>query len=214
MPRYAVQVVKYLSQEYKMSYRVATITIEGISPYSSSRIHGTPFLSPEEKKDHAGYDKRTWMEKAHFDSEGKVFVPKKALLESVIEASKRRGTKVAGRGNKTFGSLMEGGIIVLDDLYTGAMKSDLRSATFNCHAKGDRKDHARVPRIFPMLDKWGGKIKVVLTDPNITRDEFEASVRDAGVMVGVGRYRPANRGDNGRFVVKTVEWTETDVLTV
>lgn len=195
-----------------MSYRVVKIEIEGISPYSASRMHGEPFLNDSETK--AEYNERTWAEHAHVNTKGDVFIPRKAWLESFIDAAKRRGTKVPGRGMKTFGGLMEGGMIVMNDLLTGSKKKDLKPATFPCHSNGNRRDTKRVPRKFPMLDEWAGTLTVVLTDPQITKEEFENCVRDAGIMVGVGRYRPANRGDNGRFQVKKFQWSTTDTLIV
>ena len=48
----------------------------------------------------------------------------------------------------------------------------------------------------------------MVLDPIITRAIFEAHMHVAGMFIGVGRWRPRNRGQNGRFDCDKYEWSE------
>ncbi len=52
--------------------RTATITIEGVSPYSQSKHHNEPKLGQETGDAH---ERRTWRHRMHITKDGNVFIP-------------------------------------------------------------------------------------------------------------------------------------------
>ena len=53
-----------------------------------------------------------------------------------------------------------------------------------------------------------GVVTFIILDDIITEDVFTQVLRSAGMLVGIGRFRPENRGFYGRFAVERVEWIE------
>ena len=45
-------------------------------------------------------------------------------------------------------------------------------------------------------------------DDIITESVFAQVLRSAGLLVGLGRFRPENRGFYGRFQVDSIKWIE------
>jgi hypothetical protein len=63
-----------------------------------------------------------------------------------------------------------------------------------------------VTRRYPVFDSWTGIAHFTITDDQITPEMFEAHVRAAGMLVGIGRFRPETGGTYGRFRVTKFEW--------
>lgn len=185
--------------------KIATVTLKSKTQYSPSRLHNTAKTTPKETD--AAYEARTWPEKAHFDSKGNVFIPKEAFKNAIQDSAQRRGTRIPGRGKATFTKHFAGGIEVLEDLPVGMKKKNLPSVTIPAHVNGERTCGHRVPRTFPVINSWSGDIRVAILDETINEEEFESTIREAGIFVGVGRGRPQNRGSNGRFSVERIVWS-------
>jgi hypothetical protein len=47
-------------------------------------------------------------------------------------------------------------------------------------------------------------VDIALLDPTLTVEDIEAAVRWTGMVAGIGRFRPANGGFNGRFKIAGV----------
>jgi hypothetical protein len=65
-----------------------------------------------------------------------------------------------------------------------------------------------VLRTFPVVPQWSGTLEVTVLDDTIDKETFEKTIREAGLFIGVGRFRPRNGGFYGRFIVESVTWTE------
>ena len=48
----------------------------------------------------------------------------------------------------------------------------------------------------------------LVLDEKVTKDIFARVLELAGSLVGIGRFRPQNRGYYGRFQVNSMEWVE------
>lgn len=66
----------------------------------------------------------------------------------------------------------------------------------------------RVWKCYPMISQWTGEIDFYIADDTITEEVFTNVLRQAGQLIGVGRFRVRNRGNYGRFNVDEVIWTE------
>lgn len=61
-------------------------------------------------------------------------------------------------------------------------------------------------RTFPRIDDWGGLLTFHIFQEDLSKDVFEEYLEEAGMMIGVGRFRPENGGVNGRFQIQKTEW--------
>ena len=63
-------------------------------------------------------------------------------------------------------------------------------------------------RRFPQIPHWETRFDVHILDPIITEQIFREMLGIGGMFKGIGRYRPANRGTNGRFEIADLVWRE------
>lgn len=185
--------------------KLATCKLKSVTPYSPSRFHNTP---KPDKISHDEHEKNTWREKCHADREGNVFIPPMAFKKSIEEAAAFRGEKIKGKGNATWSKHFKAGILVSDPLFVGAKKDTIEGETFLCDAQGRANGTSRVLRTFPVVREWKGALEVTVLDDTIDKETFEKTIREAGMFIGVGRFRPRNGGFYGRFNVESVTWTE------
>ena len=61
-------------------------------------------------------------------------------------------------------------------------------------------------RRFPLIPSWETTFEIHVLDPIITEAILREMIGLAGLFKGLGRYRPANRGTNGRFELVELVW--------
>lgn len=199
--------------------KTAVFKLTSASPYSQSRLHGTP---KTEKESHADYETRTWVEKAHFEPSGEMFIPPMAFKQALDKIATRLG-KIPGKGAATYTKHFKGGVLITDPLGVGVMRSDfdedleeldgdphrqdtLRSWGGFVNADGKRGSGTRVFRRFPEVKSWSGNLSVMILDEVVTKSLIEESMSEAGKFIGIGRYRAENGGLYGRFHAELVEF--------
>jgi hypothetical protein len=69
----------------------------------------------------------------------------------------------------------------------------------------------RVWRRFPIVNEWSVEARFYLFDGRIGEDVFRRHLADAGTFIGLGRWRPASRGTNGRFVIEEMTVAQADI---
>lgn len=184
-------------------------TIRGIAPYSPSRA-----IEEDKRKneDYDEFEKRTWRGKAHADENGQVLIPFMCFKKALDAAARFTPRKIKGRGAQTYGAQMVSGIIITQPLVLNTKIDDLVSETFWCSITGDKRGvGGRVPRTFPMIYKWGGAIEMYVVNPTVSHTILETYLEEAGMFIGVGRFRAEVGGMNGRFVVDKVEWSDASL---
>lgn len=189
--------------------RIIEITIRGITPLSQSRYIATELAPGESHNDH---DTRRWREKMHTSPDGFVAIPAMAMMQAVQTAAGADDEKVAGRGNRKWGTLFKGGIAIYDDVVTDVRADDVKPQTFLVDAQGRKGDQSssRVPRTFPMIPAgWRATFQLEIIDDSIPVERVENAILTAGARVGVGRFRPGKGGINGRFVLESARQIET-----
>jgi hypothetical protein len=189
-----------------MALRTAIVELVGLSPYSQSKAHDEPRLN--DKEGHDDYDKRTWRSRAHVDPETKeVVIPAMGLKMAVAEAAKRLSIKIPGKRNATYTKNILSGLIPMGDIGLGLTIDQVHEETVYCNADGVRGSGKRVFRRFPMVPKgWKAKAELMVLDDEIPNEIIERCLREAGNLIGIGRFRPEKGGFLGRFEVKSVKW--------
>lgn len=194
--------------------RQCKIWFEGLagSPYSQSG-----FLDETQKLDRekAGdFDERVWREHCTTDKDG-VCIPAMALKQCLDTSAFKLGIKVDGRRGATYKSFFTSGFFCDHDvpLYRGThrlIKDDAEMIAIWANSKGIRgaTGGSRVKRRYPYFAVWNAMAEFTIVDDILTPQVFEDHFRAAGMIVGIGRFRPEMGGTNGRFRLLKAEWVE------
>ncbi len=191
-----------------MRASVATLSIEGIAPYSQSRDHDEPELEGESKD---AFDIRTWRSKlnvARRHGKDTVVVPAHGLHQAIAAAAKYSKRQIPGQGKATWTAKFMAGISVTEDPALCIDPATVKKVTVSCNADGVRGSGKRVKRRFPDMPEWEFTTEVWILDPIITQEIFREMVEIAGMFIGLGRFRPEKGGTNGRFRIKSLNWTD------
>jgi hypothetical protein len=176
-----------------------------MAPYSASRKHNEP---KGDKESHADYEVRTWREKCHYTDNGHVVIPPESFSFAIKAMASRLRIRIPGKGQSEYGKLFTAGILIVDGLVLPETRDTVLSWSGSMNADGKRGSGKRVDRTFPMIPKWGGTLEIFVLDDEVPKDVFERVMNDCGKLNGVGRYRPAQGGTNGRFKVTKFKWSE------
>jgi hypothetical protein len=197
------------NETYKENIMITCVAhLKSASPYSQSRFHNTPQKAKEGNGQK--YEERTWREKCHYNEEGNIFIPPTQFSFALTETAGKLGVTVPGKkGNPTYKKYFLGGILVIDPIVLPEKKDTVTGEWFYCHVSGARNTNKRVLRCFPMIYSWEGDLTVYITDLTITPDVLLQHLTECGQSGGVGRYRPACGGTNGRFSVEKFEYSQT-----
>lgn len=184
--------------------RTATATLQSLSPYSQSRYHDEPKLNKEGAD---AYEIRTWRSRQHV-ANGTVFIPPMAFKNCLDEAAAYLGAelKIPGQGNARYTKHIESSVLVLDGLDLGLNPEEVPGEWLFMNSDGKRGGGKRVKRCYPRIDKWSGDVVFYVGDDTITTEVFERVLTTAGQFVGIGRFRPRNRGFYGRFEITKIVW--------
>lgn len=184
---------------------IATVTLKGISPYSQSRQHEEPKLEKEGPND---YETRTWRSKMHVTDGGYVFIPPMAFKNCLDEAAKFLSVGIPGKGKATYTKHFEAGVLVVDGLTLPIKAADVSGEWLQMNSDGVKGSGKRVKRCFPKVIDWGGNVEFHVFDATITEPVFRHHIEEAGKFIGIGRFRPRNRGFYGRFIIEKIKWSK------
>lgn len=186
----------------------ATVTIRGTAALTQSRFHETPKLKGELAED---YDKRTFKQRLHV-LDGNVIIPTMAIHQALVAGAKYSKRQIPGQGKATWTQKFQSGIQVQGPLF---LKRDGKPITVEdvghvdvfANADGIRGSGKRVMRRLPQMPAgWETTFDVLVLDPIILEDVMKEFINIAGMFIGIGQFRPANGGDNGRFQIVDFNW--------
>lgn len=188
--------------------KIATAHLIGVSPYSQSRHYSdeVPTLTDKELK--GDYEKRTWRHRMHVNARGNVEIPGASIANCVKQAAKRLKIQVPGKGRVEFTKYFEAGIMVPDNIELPLKAADVPCDTLFVPSDGVRGGGKRVTKYFPRIDEWQALVKFYVFDDLITETVFAQVLNAAGLLVGIGRFRPENCGFYGRFRVAELDWND------
>lgn len=193
-----------------MKTAIASIHNVENSPYSQAG-----FLASERKQNETPgeFEKRAWRERMHTTDNGQIFIPPMAFKWSLDGAAALLGKRVPGRGQKQYRSIFQSGVLVTEGLVLPIKAEDVPGEWLWMNADGRRGSGTRVQRCYGRIDKWSGKVAFHILNDAITEEVFEEHLIAAGKFVGIGRFRPANGGYYGRFLVDEVQWVDEALQT-
>lgn len=182
-------------------------TVEGVSPYSQSRSYEVDKLQGEGPDD---YERRTWRNRMHVAPDGQVFIPPMAYKNVVAETSKFLSISIPGKGKTTYTKHFEAGILAVEMAKLGIMADAVQYERLFVPADGRPGGGKRVHRCFPLIPAgWRADFHYIVLDETVLQTSvegdftvFEHVLRRAGQFIGIGRFRPRNRGFYGRFSVE------------
>ena len=183
--------------------KIARVRLKSASPLSQSKYHKTEMREKELAPD---YEKRTWRERLHYDSNGEVFIPPMALRNCIYESARYLSLPIPGKARQTYTKHFESGILVSNPIPLGIQKDDVAHEWLFVPSDGKRGGGRRVEKCFPLIESWEGETDVYVFDDIITEGVFLQVLTGAGQFIGLGRFRPRNLGYYGRFSVENVEW--------
>ena len=172
--------------------------LKSTSPISFSRYHGTPKRDRESDQD---YEERTWRERLHTDAKGNVLIPLFAFKNALDAAAKYEGKKIPGKRNATYTRHVFSGVMVESAVVLPVKKSTVRGEWRFVPADGTPGGAKRVMKCFPVINDWQAKVSFAVIDEIITKDILQDFLEVAGSYIGIGSFRPENRGIWGRFKV-------------
>lgn len=177
------------------------------SPYSQSKHINVPKKEKESAED---YEMRTWRERIHRTDDGFVKIPGTQFSQCIKEAAKFLSIGIPGKGKSTYTKHFDAGIMVLEDLVLPVKVKDVESEDHFVPSDGRSGGTTRVNKRFLFLPKWEGKVEFLIVDDTITKDVFEYHLKNAGILIGVGRFRPRKKGTYGRFEILGIKWEDFD----
>jgi len=187
--------------------KVATCIIKGISPFQQSKSYSDSEKSGESK--HA-YEERTWKSRAHLSEDGQVVHPGNALKQALVCAASKKQESVAGKGKCKYKGFFESGIMIRKDLVFNKTTDDIKKVAVFGSSNGNQsgKGGTRVTKFFPTIYDWEAECEIVVLDETITEAVLKAHLEYAGIVAGLGTWRPQNGGDNGRFIISAWKYEE------
>ena len=190
--------------------RIATATLQSISPYSQSKFYDVPRVgtrasgtATETPKD---YEIRTWRERCHTDATGRIVIPPMAFKNCLSEIAKYLSVQIPGKGKSTYTKHFEAGVMVLEGITLPITKDEVPGEWLYVPSDGRRGGSKRVPKCFPVISEWKGGVTFHILDDVINEETFMQHLKDAGNFIGIGRFRPRNNGYYGRFAVQSIAW--------
>jgi len=184
---------------------IAIATLESISPIQFSRMYS---VEKHDKEQFADYEIRTWRERAHYDEKGMMFIPPMCFKKSLDTAAAFLSMPIKGRGKSTYTKHFRSGVLVMDPVPLPVHKDKVRGLWLNVPSDGRPGGTRRVPKCFPVVDSWEGKVTYHILDEIITKPVFERTVIEAGNFIGILAFRPERGGYFGRYKVAKFEWQE------
>lgn len=183
----------------------ALCKLKSKTPLTFGKYHQTDKLNKELPD---AYEMRTWKEKAHYTENETVKIPGTMFANSIRDSAKFMSIPVPGKGKSTFTKHFDAGITIPSNIDTGIKKESLSGVSVHVPSDGKPGGSRRVMKVFPIVREWEGEIVVYIGDDIITQDVFEDVLKNAGLLIGIGTWRPRNRGMNGQFEVVDIKWNE------
>lgn len=187
--------------------KIATAHLVSTSPYSQSR-HYADDVPKKAKELPADYETRTWRNRLHVTNDGFVQIPGTSFANALKTSAKRLKLQVPGKGRVEYTKYFEAGVMVPDNLTLPIKADDVACDKLFVPSDGRPGGGKRVTKFFPRIDSWEGDVTFYVFDDIIGEDIFGTVLRASGMLVGLGRFRPENRGFYGRFAVQKITWQE------
>ena len=187
-----------------MNITTIEFSLESITPLSWSR-----YLEDARKpgESHDDCDERTWRDKIWATKDGDVYIPGICIHKAIVAAAGKAALGAPGKGQRKIKGYLESGIMVPDDMLLGVKVDEMQSVRLHVPSDGKKGGGTRVPRRFPLIDAWTGEGTILVLDDYLVAHTplIKEAFEYAGVINGLGRWRPQREGQFGRFKVTRFE---------
>lgn len=184
--------------------RKAIVSLRSDSPYSQGK-----YINPSLKKDKensSDFEDRIWRERLHYDENNEVYIPSTQFSNCLKVAAKFLSIQIPGKGKATYTKHFDAGVMVTSPLKLGIHKDEVACEDVLVPSDGRRGGTTRVIKHFPIIFKWSGDVVYQIFDDTITESIFQYVLEQSGELIGIGRFRPINRGWYGCFIVENIKW--------
>jgi|SRR5438128_597331 len=173
-------------------------TLKSTSPLSFSRYYAQE-LPKKDKESAAAFEERTWRNRLHVTGDGFVLIPPFAFKNCLDSSARYLGKQIPGKGKATYTKHFVSGVLVMDPLILPLKKTEVKGEWRYVPADGMPGGSRRVMKCFPVIPKWEGNVEIQVLDDTVTFEVLAEHLIQAGQFIGVGSFRPQNRGIFGRF---------------
>lgn len=180
-------------------------TLKSRSPYSQSKHYTEDAVPKLEKERPDDYEKRTWRNRMHANKKGEVFIPPMAISRCLQDAAKFLSLQIPGKGKQTYTKHFDAGIMVVDPIPLGVQRDEVQGESLYVPTDGRPGGAKRCMKTFGVIESWEGEVTIHVLDETITGEVLRRVLDEAGNLIGIGRFRPRNRGYYGRFEVTRFE---------
>lgn len=188
--------------------KLAIASLESTTPYSQSGAIDITRWPKKPKETPDAYEERTWRGRIHASADGHVEIPSTQFVGSIREAARRLQIQVPGKGKTLYTKYFEAGVDCAGAVTLPVKADDVPCDRLYVPSDGRPGGGKRVWKNFCRIDRWAGEVTFYVLDDMITETVFLQVLRSAGILVGIGRFRPQNRGFYGRFTVRELRWVE------
>lgn len=173
-------------------------TLKSTSPICFGRYYAQD-VPKKDKESAADYEERTWRNRLHLAEDGRIFIPPFAFKNCLDSAAKYLGKQIPGKGKATYTKHFVSGVLVMDPLILPVKKAEVKGEWRYVPADGMPGGSKRVMKCFPVISRWEGSVQIQVLDDTVTCEVLAEHLVQAGQFIGVGSFRPQNRGIYGRF---------------
>lgn len=176
------------------------------TPYSQGRHHDTPKLEREQPE---AYDRRTYLRRLH-TAVGKVYIPPMAFKKCLEETASYLKMQIPGQGKATYTKNFKRGVLCTEPITLDIRPEDTRMERIFTSLTPSKMNSPRGWRHFPVIDHWEGDLEILVIDEIITEFVLRRHLEIAGMISGIGVYRPSspNGGTWGKFKLETLKEVE------
>lgn len=174
----------------------AICEVKSLTPLTFNQKLATDKKGSNESWDE--FENRTWRERCSINRDGNAYLDGIRFKKCIATGAQWLNLSIEGEGKAKYQKHFKGGVVVKNSIDLGVKLSELEHIKIWTSPKGQQSSKRWV--IFPEFQEWKGELQIDVLDEKITEQIFKKVFDYAGLMIGVGAWRPENGGENGRFV--------------
>lgn len=181
----------------------ANFTLAGLSGI----IFGKAVTEKKKRSEsHAEFDERTWQQKCRVADDGFLYLPPIALKACLTSTASYAGMRVEGNAKRTYTASFVRGLQCSAPIRLDVTLDDIELMhELVISEPGNRRKGTRVMRTFPYAAEWTAQASAQVLDAIITPEILRHHLNLAGIMTGLGTWRPESGREYGRFSVTSFE---------
>lgn len=177
--------------------KIFEATLRSLTPYGPGRHHATPKLPKELDP---AYEERTVLNKLHVGV-NEIYIPPIAFKLCLESTAGYAAERIPGKGQTTYTKYYRRGVICTEPVMLGIKPEEVRIERLFLPSQPGKPKSPRVWKLFPVIDQWQGVLQIIAVDDIFTGDVIQRHLSMAGLITGIGTWRPENSGMHGKFEV-------------